>query len=167
MREMEHNRSAKEFSLHLTLLSSDMIKSSIKNTSKISVSCDISEVPKVNCTIIFRRQEQDIGPIGSISCSCLLKIIVQFTFRRQEQDIGPIGSIKFQKNRPIASATINLSEVSFGELKDLLRLATPPRPASFFLNTSKYAEGVNGEVAMRNSGLTLEIFDLSWRFPLL
>ena len=137
---MEHNRTAKEFSLHLTLLSSDMIKSSIKNTSKISVSCDISEVPKVNCTIIFRKQEQDIGPIGSI---------------------------KFQKNRPIASATINLSEVSFGELKDLLRLATPPRPASFFLNTSKYAEGVNGEVAMRNSGLTLEIFDLSWRFPLL
>ena len=140
MRDMEHNRSAKEFSLHLTLLSSDMIKSSIKNTSKISVSCDISEVPKVNCTIVFRRQEQDIGPIGSI---------------------------KFQKNRPIASATINLSEVSFGELKDLLWLATPPRPASFFLNTSKYAEGVNGEVAMRNSGLTLEIFDLSWRFPLL
>ena len=140
MRDMEHNRSAKEFSLHLTLLSSDMIKSSIKNTSKISVSCDISEVPKVNCTIIFRRQEQDIGPIGSI---------------------------KFQKNRPIASAMINLSEVSFVELKDLLCLATPPRPASFFLNTSKYAEGVNGEVAMRNSGLTLEIFDLSWRFPLL
>ena len=140
MRDMEHNRSAKEFSLHLTLLSSDMIKSSIKNTSKISVSCDISEVPKVNCTIIFRRQEQDIGPIGSI---------------------------KFQKNRPIASAMINLSEVSFGELKDLLCLATPPRPASLFLNTSKYAEGVNGEVAMRNSGLTLEIFDLSWRFPLL
>ena len=140
MRDIEHNRSAKEFSLHLTLLSSDMIKSSIKNTSKISVSCDISEVPKVNCTIIFRRQEQDIGPIGSI---------------------------KFQKNRPIASAAINLSEVSFGELKDLLCLATPPRPASFFLNTSKYAEGVNGEVAMRNSGLTLEIFDLSWRFPLL
>jgi hypothetical protein len=28
-------------------------------------------------------------------------------------------------------------------------------------------EAVNGEVAMRNSGLTLEIYDLSWRFPLL
>ena len=58
-----------------------MIKSSIKNTSKISVSCDISEVPKVNCTIVFRRQEQDIGPIGSI---------------------------KFQKNRPIASGKISI-----------------------------------------------------------
>ena len=140
MRDVEHINLAKEFSLHLTVLSSDMIKSSIKHKSKISVSCDISEVPKVNCTLIFRIQEQDIGPIGSI---------------------------KFQKNRPIASATINLSELGFGELRDLLCRATPPRPASFFLNTSKYAEGVNGEVAMRNSGLTLEIFDLSWRFPLL
>ena len=89
---MEHNRSAKEFSLHLTLLSSDMIKSSIKNTSKISVSCDISEVPKVNCTIIFRMQEQDIGPIGFI---------------------------KFQITIPIASATINLSELSLVYFKDL------------------------------------------------
>jgi len=140
MRDVQHNNLAKEFSLHLTLLSSDMIKSSIKHSSKISVSCDISEVPKVNCTTIFKIQEQDIGPIGTI---------------------------KFQKNRPIASATINLSEVSFFELKDLLCLATPPRPASFFLNTSKYTEGVNGEVAMRNSGLALEIYDLSWRFPLL
>ena len=140
MREIEHKNSTKEFSLHLTLLSSDMVKSSTKNPPKISVSCDISEVPKVNCTIVFRRQEQDISPIGSI---------------------------KFQKNRPIASATINLSEANFYELKDLLYLATPPRPASFFLNTSKYVEGVNGEEAMRNSGLTLEIYDLSWRFPLL
>jgi len=140
MRDVERNNSVKEFSLHLTVLSSDMIKSSIKHKSKISVSCDISEVPKVNCTLIFRIQEQDIGPIGSI---------------------------KFQKNRPIASATINLSEECFCELKDLLSLPTPPRPASFFLDTSKYVEGINGEVAMRNSGLTLEIYDLSWRFPLL
>ena len=140
MRDVEHNNLTKEFSLHLTVLSSDMIKSSIKHKSKISVSCDISEVPKVNCTLIFRIQEQDIGPIGSI---------------------------KFQKNRPIASATINLSELGFGELRDLLCRTTPPRPASCFLNTSKYIEGVNGDVAMRNSGLTLEIYDLSWRFPLL
>ena len=66
MRDVEHINLAKEFSLHLTVLSSDMIKSSIKHKSKISVSCDISEVPKVNCTLIFRIQEQDIGPIGSI-----------------------------------------------------------------------------------------------------
>ena len=140
MRDVEHGNPTREFSLHLTLLSSDIIKSGAREASKISVSCDISEVPKVNCTIIFSRQNQDLGPIGSI---------------------------KFSKTRPIASAFVNLSEDSFDELKDLLCLSVSPRPASFFLSTSKYLEGNNGEAKMRNSGLSLEIYDLSWRYPVL
>ena len=140
MHDVEHGSPTREFSLHLTLLSSDIIKSSAREVSKISISCDISEVPKVNCTIIFSRQNQDLGPIGSI---------------------------KFSKNRPIASAFVNLSEESFDELKDLLCLSVSPRPASFFLSTSKYLEGNNGEAKMRNSGLSLEIYDLSWRYPVL
>ena len=140
MRDVEHGNPTREFSLHLTLLSSDIIKSSAREASKISISCDISEVPKVNCTIIFSRQNQDLGPIGSI---------------------------KFSKNRPIASAFVNLSEESFDELKDLLCLSVSPRPASFFLSTSKYLEGNNGEATLRNSGLTLEIYNLSWRYPIL
>ena len=140
MHDVEHGSPTREFSLHLTLLSSDIIKSSAREASKISISCDISEVPKVNCTIIFSRQNQDLGPIGSI---------------------------KFSKNRPIASAFVNLSEESFDELKDLLCLSVSPRPASFFLSTSKYLEGNNGEAKMRNSGLSLEIYDLSWRYPIL
>ena len=140
MRDVEHGNPTREFSLHLTLLSSDIIKSGAREASKISISCDISEVPKVNCTIIFSRQNQDLGPIGSI---------------------------KFSKTRPIASAFVNLSEESFDELKDLLCLSVSPRPASFFLSTSKYLEGNNGEAKMRNSGLSLEIYDLSWRYPVL
>ena len=140
MRDVEHGNPTREFSLHLTLLSSDIIKSGAREASKISISCDISEVPKVNCTIIFSRQNQDLGPIGSI---------------------------KFSKTRPIASAFVNLSEDSFDELKNLLCLSVSPRPASFFLNTSKYLEGNNGEAKMRNSGLSLEIYDLSWRYPVL
>ena len=140
MRDVEHGNPTREFSLHLTLLSSDLIKSGAKEASKISISCDISEVPKVNCTIIFSRQNQDLGPIGSI---------------------------KFSKNRPIASAFVNLPEDSFDELKNLLCLSVSPRPASFFLSTSKYSEGNNGEAKMRNSGLSLEIYDLSWRYPVL
>ena len=140
MRDVEHGNPIREFSLHLTLLSSDVIKSSAREASKISISCDISEVPKVNCTIIFSRQNQDLGPIGSI---------------------------KFSKSRPIASAFVNLSEESFDELKDLLCLSVSPRPASFFLSTSKYLEGNNGDAKMRNSGLSLEIYDLSWRYPVL
>ena len=140
MRDVEHGNPTREFSLHLTLLSSDIIKSGAREASKISISCDISEVPKVNCTIIFSRQNQDLGPIGSI---------------------------KFSKTRPIASAFVNLSENSFDELKDLLCLSVSPRPASFFLSTSKYLEGNNGEAKMRNSGLSLEIYDVSWRYPIL
>ena len=140
MRDVEHGNPTREFSLHLTLLSSDIIKSGAREASKISISCDISEVPKVNCTIIFSRQNQDLGPIGSI---------------------------KFSKSRPIASAFVNLSEDSFDELKDLLCLSVSPRPASFFLSTSRYLEGNNGEATMRNSGLSLEIYDLSWRYPIL
>ena len=140
MRDVEHGNPTREFSLHLTLLSSDIIKSGAREASKISISCDISEVPKVNCTIIFSRQNQDLGPIGSI---------------------------KFSKTRPIASAFVNLSKDSFDELKDLLCLSVSPRPASFFLSTSKYLEGNNGEAKMRNSGLSLEIYDLSWRYPIL
>ena len=140
MRDVDNENLTREFSLHLTLLSSDIIKSSAREASKISISCDISEVPKVNCTIIFSRQNQDLGPIGSI---------------------------KFSKNRPIASAFVNLSEESFDELKDLLCLSISPRPASFFLSTSKYLEGNNGQAKMRNSGLSLEIYDLSWRYPVL
>ena len=140
MRDVEHGNPTREFSLHLTLLSSDIIKSGTKEASKISISCDISEVPKVNCTIIFSRQNQDLGPIGSI---------------------------KFSKRRPIASAFVNLPDDSFDELKNLLCLSVSPRPASFFLSTSKYSEGNNGEAKMRNSGLSLEIYDLSWRYPIL
>ena len=140
MRDVDNENLTREFLLHLTLLSSDIIKSGAREASKISISCDISEVPKVNCTIIFSRQNQDLGPIGSI---------------------------KFSKNRPIASAFVNLSEESFDELKDLLCLSISPRPASFFLSTSKYLEGNNGEAKMRNSGLSLEIYDLSWRYPVL
>ena len=140
MRDVGHDNLTREFSLHLTLLSSDIIKSGVREASKISISCDISEIPKVNCTIIFSRQNQDLGPIGSI---------------------------KFSKNRPVASAFVNLSEDNFDELKNLLCLSMSPRPASFFLTTSKYLEGNNGEAKMRNSGLSLEIYDLSWRYPIL
>ena len=140
MRDIEHGNPTREFSLHLTLLSSDIIKSSAREASKISISCDISEIPKVNCTIIFSRQNQDLGPIGSI---------------------------RFSKNRPVASAFVNLSEDNFDELKNLLCLSMSPRPASFFLTTSKYLEGNNGEATLRNSGLTLEIYNLSWRYPIL
>tara|TARA_B100000927_G_C16120331_1_gene330926 strand:+ start:92 stop:511 length:420 start_codon:yes stop_codon:yes gene_type:complete len=131
--------SSREFSLHLTIQSSDIIKADVKTPSKLSISCDISEVPSVHCTLIITRQNQDIGSIGSI---------------------------KFEKNRPIAAAFLNLPEACFDELRELICLNSP-RPASIFLKTSKYHENNNGEISMKNSGQALEIYDLSWRYPVL
>ena len=142
MHDVEHGSPTREFSLHLTLLSSDIIKSGAREASKISISCDISEVPKVNCTIIFSRQNQDLGPFGS----------------------DTITGVKHFVNSGFSEGR---SKDSFDELKDLLCLSVSPRPASFFLSTSKYLEGNNGEAKMRNSGLSLEIYDLSWRYPVL
>ena len=53
MRDVEHGNPTREFSLHLTLLSSDIIKSSAREASKISISCDISEVPKSIAPLFF------------------------------------------------------------------------------------------------------------------
>ena len=35
------------------------------------------------------------------------------------------------------------------------------------VQSTKYLEDNNGETTMRNSGLTLEVYDLSWRYPVL
>ena len=99
-----------------------------------------------------------LGSMLMRSAGCIVNDIVDKNFDKK---------VERTKNRPIASAMINLSEVSFDELRELLCLSTLPRPASLFLKTSKYLEGASGVATMRNSGLALEIYDLSWRFPVL
>ena len=66
--------------IRFTLLfqSSDIIKTSVSSLSQLSISCDISEVPSVHCKLIISKKNQDIGAIGTI---------------------------KFEKSRPIASAS--------------------------------------------------------------
>ena len=128
-----------EYSLHLTIQSSDVIKTSLGAQAQLSISCDISEVPLVHCKLIISKN----------------------------QDLGSIGIIEFEKLRPIASATLNLPEICFDELK-LLLFSSPPRPASLFLKTSQYQENTNEGLSMKkNSGKALEIYDLSWRYPVL
>ena len=139
MYNSDTNVSTREFSLHLTIQSSDIIKTSLSTFSQLSISCDISEVPSVHCKLIISKKNQDIGAIGTI---------------------------KFEKSRPIATANLNLSEINFDELRNLLCLS-PPRPASLFLRTSKYNETSNGDLHIKNSGEVLDIFDISWRYPIL
>ena len=76
------------YSLHLTVQSVELVKGSLSSSYQISVSCDISEIPSVNCTLLFNKKKQDIGIIGSL---------------------------KFEEKRPVAIASINLAPESFEE----------------------------------------------------
>ena len=139
MHKIVSNITNDEFSLHLTIQSSDVIKTTLGAQSQLSISCDISEIPSVHCKLIISKRNQDLGSIGTI---------------------------KFERVRPIASASLNLPEECFEELKFLLS-SSPPRPASLFLKTSQYQESNGGVLSMKNSGKVLEIYDLSWRYPVL
>ena len=54
------------YSLHLTVQSVELVRGSLSSACQISVSCDISEIPSVNCTLLFNKKKQDIGIIGSL-----------------------------------------------------------------------------------------------------
>ena len=66
MHNIVSNVTSGEFSLHLTIQSSDIIKTSLAAQSQLSISCDISEVPSVHCKLIISKKNQDLGSIGII-----------------------------------------------------------------------------------------------------
>ncbi len=127
------------YSLHLTVQSVELVRGSVSSAYQISVSCDISEIPSVNCTLLFSKKKQDIGAIGTL---------------------------KFEEKRPVAIASINLDPDTFDEFKNLLS-NSPARPASIYLKTSKFPEDSKGIIKVKNTGLRLDISDLSWRYPIL
>ena len=75
-------------------------------------------------------------------------------------------SLKFDEKRPVAVASINLDPEPYDELRDLLS-NNPARPASIYLKTSKFQEDSKGIIRVKNTGLCLDISDLSWRYPIL
>ena len=126
-----------EYLLHLTIQSGEIVKVGLNSQSQISISCDISEIPSVHCTLLISNFKQDIGPLGSL---------------------------KFEKNRPIASGFINFPQPQFFEFKELL-MTSPPRPASIYLMTSEYPVNSNGDISIKKSGLSIDILDVRWRYP--
>ena len=60
----------------------------LKSHQQISLACDISAMPGVNCTVILNAFEQDLGSIGSIS---------------------------FDGERPTAYAKVNVPRIIFEE----------------------------------------------------
>tara|TARA_B100001057_G_scaffold332824_1_gene333303 strand:- start:812 stop:1231 length:420 start_codon:yes stop_codon:yes gene_type:complete len=125
--------------MQLTILSAEILKSQIGAKLDISISCNISELPNYHCNLIFTQKNQDLGPIGFL---------------------------KFDNKRPLASAIISLKEDDFDDLSRLLKTA-PPRSASIFLYTETYNEDAIISRSMSGEASTVDINDLSWRYPLI
>ena len=125
--------------MQLTILSAEILKSKIGAKLDISVSCNISELPNYHCNLIFTEKNQDLGPIGFL---------------------------KFDGKRPLASAIISLKEGDFQDISQLLK-TSPPRSASIFLYTEIYNEDAIISRSMFGEASTVDIYDLSWRYPLI
>ena len=125
--------------MQLTILSAEILKSQIGAKLDISISCNISELPNYHCNLILTEKNQDLGPIGFLT---------------------------FDSKRPLASAVISLKENDFQDISKLLK-TSPPRSASIFLYTESYNEDAIISRSMSGEASTVDIFDLSWRYPLI
>ena len=125
--------------MQLTILSAEILKSQIGAKLDISISCNISELPNYHCNLILTQKNQDLGPIGFL---------------------------KFDSKRPLANAVISLREDDFQDISKLLK-TSPPRSASIFLYTESYNEDAIISRSMSGEASTVEIYDLSWRYPLI
>ena len=125
--------------MQLTILSAEILKSQIGAKLDISISCNISELPNYHCNLILTQKNQDLGPIGFL---------------------------KFDSKRPLASAVISLKEEDFQDISKLLE-TSPPRSASIFLYTESYNEDAIISRSMSGEASTVDIHDLSWRYPLI
>ena len=125
--------------MQLTILSAEMLKSQMGAKLDISISCNISELPNYHCNLILTQKNQDLGPIGFL---------------------------KFNSKRPLASAVICLKEDDFEDISELLK-TSPPRSASIFLYTEIYNEDAIISRSMSGEASTVDINDLSWRYPLI
>ena len=125
--------------MQLTILSAEILKSQLGAKLDISISCNISELPNYHCNLIFTQRNQELGPIGFL---------------------------KFDSKRPLASAVISLKEDDFNDISELLK-TSPPRSASIFLYTEIYNADAIISRSMSGDTSTVDINDLSWRYPLI
>lgn len=125
--------------LQLTVLSGEMLKRKLGTDHEISLSCNISELPNYHCNVVFKSKLQDIGPIGFL---------------------------KFEDKRPLVSAVINLGKKDFSDFFDLLK-SIPPRHASLFLYTDNYNEEYLLNRSFDQPGISVDVRDVSWRYPLI
>ena len=139
MNKKQHSTDGYGGQMQLTILSAEILKAKLGSKLDISFSCNISELPTYHCNLIMTQKHQDLGPIGFLS---------------------------FDSKRPMASAVINLRDSDFLEIFQLSK-STPPRSASIFLKTESYNEDDILARSMSGQASTIEINDLSLRYPLI
>ena len=139
MHDARDTGSNAEGQMQLTILSAEILKSQVGAKLDISISCNISELPNYHCNLILTQKNQDLGPIGFL---------------------------KFDSKRPLASAVISLKEDDFQDISKLLK-SSPPRSASIFLYTERYNEDAIISRSMSGEASTVDIYDLSWRYPII
>ena len=95
--------------------------------------------------------KSQMGAKLDISISCNISELPNYhcnlILTQKDQDLGPIGFLKFDGKRPLASAVI--------------------RSASIFLYTETYNEDSIISRSMSGEASTVDINDLSWRYPLI
>jgi len=125
--------------LQLTVTSAEIVLTSLKNDTEITLSCEISSLPTYNCNMVFRKSDSN-DPM--------------------------IGQMCFRSVRPLVTAEISVNYKNFEKLEKICSGGEPVRPISLYLKIAKRREIKNGEIIIGNEDFTVDIFDISWRRPL-
>ena len=125
--------------LQLTVTSAEIVLTSLKNDTEITLSCEISSLPTYNCNMVFRKSDSNDAMIGQMC---------------------------FRSARPLVTAEMIVSKENFEKLEKICSGGEPVRPISLYLKIAKRREIKNGEIIIGNEDFTVDIFDISWRRPL-
>ena len=125
--------------LQLTVTSAEIVLTSLKNDTEITLSCEISSLPTYNCNMVFRKSDLNDTMIGQMC---------------------------FRSARPLVTAEMLVSYENFEKLEKICSGGEPARPISLYLKVAKKTEIKNGEIIIGNEDFTVDIFDISWRRPL-
>jgi len=125
--------------LQLTVTSAEIVLTSLKNDTEITLSCEISSLPTYNCNMVFRKSDSN-DPL--------------------------IGQMCFRSVRPLVTAEMAVNHRNFEKLEKICSGGEPVRPISLYLKVAKRREIKNGEIIIGNEDFTVDVFDISWRRPL-
>ena len=125
--------------LQLTVTSAEIVLTSLRNDTEITLSCEISSLPTYNCNMVFKKSESNEPMIGQMC---------------------------FRSVRPLVTAEIFVNYENFQKLEKICSGGEPVRPISLYLKVAKRREIKNGEIIIGNEDFTVDVFDISWRRPL-